>query len=130
MSNMDAIVQWATILSPIIAVLVAVWVVISSKKDTDKQIESIKTLSKLHVEVLLTEIDMDMQKSLIIIKQAEEERQEMRQIMDIHMLDFRDLAWQDYKAKTPERNLKYTKAYFQELSQIKNKLTKIKEEIN
>ena len=52
----DTTVQWATILSPIIAVLVAVWVVVSSKKDTDKQIESIKALSKLQIEILATEI--------------------------------------------------------------------------
>ena len=56
---MDTIVQWATILSPIIAVLVAVWVVISSKKDTDKQIESIKALSKLQIEILATQIEME-----------------------------------------------------------------------
>ena len=54
---MDVIVQWATILSPIIAVLIAWWMSRSSAKDTakqiaaleentTKQIESIKELSK------------------------------------------------------------------------------------
>lgn len=42
---MDIVVQWATILSPIIAVVIAVWAKISSAKDTKKQVESIKELS-------------------------------------------------------------------------------------
>ena len=37
---MNVIVQWATILSPIIAVLIAWWMSKSSKEDTAKQIES------------------------------------------------------------------------------------------
>lgn len=36
---MDTIVQWATILSPIIAVIIAVWASRKSAKDTAKQIE-------------------------------------------------------------------------------------------
>ncbi len=42
----DVIVQWATILSPIIAVGIAVWTGRKSDKDVQRQIESIKALSK------------------------------------------------------------------------------------
>ena len=80
MSNMDIIVQWATILSPIIAVLIAWWTVRSSAKDTakkisaleestreqisaleastTKQVESVKELTKIQIElsILQTEI--------------------------------------------------------------------------
>ena len=45
MSNMDIIVhivQWATILSPIIAVLIAWWTVWSSSKDTAKKIATLE----------------------------------------------------------------------------------------
>ena len=59
---MDVIVQWATILSPIIAVLIAWWMSRSSAKDTAKQIaaleesttkqvESIKELARLQIEI-------------------------------------------------------------------------------
>lgn len=64
---MDVIVQWATILSPIIAVLIAWWMSRNSAKDTakqiaaleestSKQIESVKKLARIQIE--LTSIQM------------------------------------------------------------------------
>ncbi len=59
---MNTIVQWATLLSPIIAVLIAIWASRSSAKDTAKklvaleestkiQVESIKELTKIQIEI-------------------------------------------------------------------------------
>lgn len=80
--NMDIVVQWVTILSPIIAVLIAWWTVRSSAKDTakkitaleestkeqiaaleestKKQVESVKELTNIQIElsVLQTEIQL------------------------------------------------------------------------
>lgn len=80
--NMDIVVQWVTILSPIIAVLIAWWTVWSSSKDTakkitaleestkeqiaalegstTKQVESVKELTNIQIElsVLQTEIQL------------------------------------------------------------------------
>lgn len=68
---MDTIVQWATILSPIIAVVIAIWASRSSAKDTarqitaleestTKQIDSIKELAILQLEISLKQIDKDL----------------------------------------------------------------------
>lgn len=127
---MDTIVQWATILSPIIAVLVAVWVVISSKKDTDKQIESIKALSKLQIEILATEIEMETIKNKIIAQQANQESAELSRIMDCNQIDIREIAIRDFEARKPERNRKYVNAYLQELNRLNEKLAQIKKQIN
>jgi len=59
---MNTIVQWATLLSPIIAVLIAIWASRSSAKDTAKklvaieestkiQVESVKELTKIQIEI-------------------------------------------------------------------------------
>lgn len=67
---MDTLVQWATILSPIIAVLLAWWTSRSSAKDTAKQIaaleastnrqiESIKSLAKIQIELSSIQIDKE-----------------------------------------------------------------------
>lgn len=127
---MDTIVQWATILSPIIAVLVAVWVVISSKKDTDKQIESIKALSKLQIEILATQIEMESVRNRIIAQQTEEERMELNKIGSIFHIQAHELALRDFEEKQPERNLKYTKTYLQELNRLNEKLVQLKKQIN
>lgn len=52
MSNMDIIVQWATILSPIIAVLIAWWTVRSSAKDTAKKISSLEESTREQISAL------------------------------------------------------------------------------
>ena len=68
---MDTIVQWATILSPIIAVVIAIWASRSSEKSTaeklfaleestTKQVESVKELTKIQIEVT----KMQLQKEL------------------------------------------------------------------
>jgi hypothetical protein len=67
---MDVIVQWATILSPIVAIVVAIWISKKSAKDTAKQvaaieestakqIESIKKLSILQAEITSIQLDME-----------------------------------------------------------------------
>ena len=52
MSNMDIIVQWATILSPIIAVLIAWWTVRSSAKDTAKKISKLEESTREQIAAL------------------------------------------------------------------------------
>lgn len=47
---MNTIVQWATILSPIIAVIIAVWASRKSAKDTAKQIAAIEESTKKQME--------------------------------------------------------------------------------
>lgn len=47
---MNAIVQWATILSPIIAVIIAVWASRKSAKDTARQIAAVEESTKKQIE--------------------------------------------------------------------------------
>lgn len=68
---MDTIVQWATILSPIIAVLLAWWTSKSSAKNTakklvaleestTKQVEGVKELTKIQIEVTKIQLQKDL----------------------------------------------------------------------
>jgi len=71
---METIVQWATILSPIIAVLIA-WLMIKSsandtatkiaalEESTNKQIESIKKLTEIQLNIKLLEIQKDLEEA-------------------------------------------------------------------
>ena len=71
MNEMSNIVQWATILSPVIAVFIAVWTIRKSAKDTDKkikaldkstqeQVNNIKKLSILQAEITSLHLDMEL----------------------------------------------------------------------
>ncbi len=140
-SIMDTIVQWATILSPIVAVVLA-WLTSRSsakattrqiaimQENTEKEINILKELAELQIEALSLEIEMEMTKNRIVVQQAAEERSDMKRILDIHLLDFRDLALQEYRGKQPERDHKYLTAYLNELERLNKKLSQIKQQFN
>ena len=67
---MDLIVKWSSILSPLIAVIIAVWSGISSRKatakqlsaikeSTTKQVESVKELTKIQIKLSLLQMEKD-----------------------------------------------------------------------
>ena len=137
---MEYIVQWATILSPIIAVGLAWWAVRSSSKDTDKKIAAIKEssereinqlkeLAQLEVEALTLKLDMELIQRQLMAQQAEEERKGMEQIMNIPHLTFQELGKRDFESKQPERNLKYTKDFIQELKKLSERLEGLKKQL-
>lgn len=70
--NMEAIVQWATILSPVVAVLLAWWTSKSSIRATKKQIASIKELEKMQINLLQLQLDKELSESHIRYSQASE----------------------------------------------------------
>ena len=57
---MDTIVQWATILSPIIAVIIAVWASRSGSRDSAKQIAAVKELTKVQLELTKLKLDKEL----------------------------------------------------------------------
>lgn len=137
---MEYIVQWATILSPIIAVGLAWWAVRSSSKDTDKKIAAIKKssereinqlkeLAQLEMKALTLKLDMELIQRQLMAQQAEEERKGMEQIMNIPHLTFQELGKRDFESKQPERNLKYTKAFIQELEKLSERLNALKKQL-
>lgn len=138
--SMEYIVQWATILSPIIAVGLAWWALRSSSKDTNKKIAAIKKssereinqlkeLAQLEVEALTLKLDMELIQRQLMAQQAEEERKGMEQIMNIPHLTFQELGKRDFESKQPERNLKYTKAFIQELEKLSERLNALKKQL-
>lgn len=81
--DMDLIVKWSSIISPLIAVIIAVWSGISSRKatakqlsaikeSTTKQVESIKELAKIQTKIAALQLD----------KEAWEARHRWRQVSE------------------------------------------------
>ena len=70
---MCTIVQWATILSPIIAVLLAWWTCRSSAKESAKQISALKRIAVLQIETSLLEMEYEFLKAETSMKEYKEE---------------------------------------------------------
>lgn len=52
-------VEWSTILSPIIAVLIAVVMIRYNNKDTRKLVSEIRLIAKIHVEMSVKRLELD-----------------------------------------------------------------------
>ena len=57
---MKIIVQWATIISPIIAVLLARWTSRRGARDASKMIKSVKELTKVQIEVTKVQLSKEL----------------------------------------------------------------------
>lgn len=129
----DTIVQWATILSPIIAVLIAVWVTICSKKDTDKQIESIKALSRQQIDASIKQVELEIEKNLFYAKQA---KQEWEEIYDInhsgmaHIVEAKKIMMERFHENKPERDYKLYCQFIKDLEGIKQGLVSNKNKMS
>lgn len=132
----NTIVQWATILSPIIAVVIAWWTSRKSAKDTEKkiaaieesttkQIESVKELSRLTIEAAVKQVELECGKYLYIAKQAQQEKEGIEQILNsgmAHMSQWKEGAMRGFQEKKPERDYELTLKFIKELEKFKQRL--------
>lgn len=141
---MDAIVQWATILSPIIAVLIAWWMSRSSAKDTAKQIaaleesttkqvESIKTLSKQMIDASIKQVELEIEKNLFLAKQAKQEWEEIDKINNgglSNIVEWKNEMMKRFQEGKPERDYHLYSKFAKELKVIKKCLEANKLKLN
>lgn len=141
---MDAIVQWATILSPIIAVLIAWWMSRSSAKDTAKQIaaleesttkqvESIKALSKQQIDASIKQVELEIEKNLFLATQAKQEWEGIQNINNgglSHISEWRNGVMKQFQEQKPERDYHLYCKFIKDLEAIKNGLLANKKKLD
>lgn len=141
---MDAtIVQWATILSPIISVVVALFVSWANSRDvkkqigavkelscqtidnTSKEVESIKQLSKLQIEASIKQVELEIAKYQLLAKQAQQEVEKIESINTSVLAcqpAFRENVMGQFKEGKPQRDLRLYSEFIQRLNSIKTGL--------
>lgn len=62
MTTFEMITQWATILSPVIAVIIAIWTYRDSKESTRKQVMAMRIVCRQQINVQLTMLEIELQK--------------------------------------------------------------------
>lgn len=140
---MEVIVQWACILSPIIAVVLAIWASRSSAKDTamqiaaleestNKQIESVKDLSRQLVDVTIKQVEVEIEKNLFFAKQAKQEAEGIRKINDSGLASqtlWKENVMREYQEKKPERDYQLYSEFIKDLKTIKQTLVVTKKKM-
>lgn len=140
---MTIVVQWAAILSPIIAVLIAWWMSRNSAKDTakqiaaledstNKQIESIKSLSRQMIESSINQVELEIEKNLLLAKQAQQEWEGIKSIKEdgIPSIEWQNLVMKDFHDKKPERDYELYSKFIKDLESIKKGLVDSKKKMS
>jgi len=141
---MSILVLITSVIGWIITIGVAVYTVRSSSKDTDKkiaaieestkkQVESIKALQTQQIEASIKQVELEIEKNLLLAKQA---KQEWEGIKDINNSSFayhaqaKELAMQEFQEKKPQRDYNLYCKFIEELTSIKQGLMSYKRTIN
>ena len=144
---MNTFVQWATIVSPIIAVAIAALTCWLNARDVKKQVESVKELSqqtidntlkevesirklaKLQIEASINQVELEIQKYRLLAEQA---RQDAKGIDDINNSglafseDFRNGMIKKHIEEKPQRDFQLYEGFIQRLDVISKRLKEIK----
>ena len=141
---MNVIVQWATILSPIIAVFIAWWMSRSSAKDTakqiaaleestTKQIESIKQLARLQMDASIKQVELEIEKNLFLANQAQQEMEGIRNINQsgmAHISAWKDGVTRQWYENKPKRDYHLYNKFINDLKDIRKGLESNKKKLN
>ncbi|MBR4135298.1 MAG: hypothetical protein IKU03_02670 [Bacteroidales bacterium] len=141
---MDTIVQWTTIFSPIIAVLLAIWMVWSSNRDTAKQIDSIKEstsrqierikdLSRQMIEASIKQVELEIEKTLLLARQAQQEWEGVKEInkSEMNLYEYWHKGqMRDYQEQKPQRDYQLYSSFVKKLEVIKKNLEANKKGLN
>lgn len=108
---METIEQWATILSPIIAVAIAAWMVHKSSKDTRKQMQALKNLSIMQISNTLDMLEMELYKFSLGKEEDKSElktlQHEMNQLRREWKPDSKEMTRLQNKIEKLSKNVQY-----------------------
>lgn len=114
----------------------AIWIAIkssrSTSKDATRQIENIKQLSKIQIETSIKQMEVEIQKNLLLAKQAQEELDKINSINSSPLagqIDWRREMLRRNTEEKPKKDLDFYRSYINDLKEICHSLTKLKKEL-
>lgn len=144
--DMDLIVKWSSILSPLIAVIIAVWSGISSRKatakqlsaikdSTTKQVESVKELTRQQFQITKIQLEKELTNARYQYALIAEEVDNARKINSSMLGTFHNEFTKEERAKREkEMNLSSKEDYYsKQISLLEGslkKLNKLMEEVD
>ena len=134
----------AVIMALIVPIGIAIWTVRSSAKDTakqiaaleestTKQIESIKELARLQMDATIKQVELEIEKNVLLAKQAQQEWKGIEEINNsgmAHMLEWREEITRRFKDKKPERDYHLYSQFIKDLEIIKQGLEANKKKLD
>ncbi|MBQ8116405.1 MAG: hypothetical protein IJ145_09850 [Prevotella sp.] len=112
---MNELATWANILSPIIAVLIAIWVNHKSAKDTRKQIQGLKNLCIMQISNTLDMLEVELYKFTIGKEEDNSElkmlHEELLKLRESENANRHDIARLEHKMRQLNRSARYKNSF-------------------
>ena len=126
----------AILIALIVPIVVAIWTVRSSAKDTAKQIaaleesttkqvESIKALSKQQIDATIKQVELEIEKNLLFATQAKQEWEGIQKINSSslsHIAEWKNGVMKQFQEQKPERDYHLYCKFIKDLEAIKQSL--------
>jgi len=90
MTTFEMVTQWATILSPIVAVVIAIWTYCDNRKSMRKQTDAWRIMCRQQINVQLTMLEIELQKNAL--KRSEDNDEIIQLSREISNLSQSDTA--------------------------------------
>ncbi len=122
-----------SLLFSIIAILIAIYSSRQTSKDATRQIESIKQLSKMQLEMTIKQVEIEMQKNILLARQAQEEWESIQEINNsgmAHIVQWRNEILRQHKERKPQKDCTFYRSYIKDLENIHFNLTELKKKLN
>ena len=121
------------ILLSVVAIAIAIYSSKQTSKDATRQIESIKQLSKLQLEIAIKQVEIEIQKNRLLAQQAQEEWKDIQDVNNSrlsHQIEWRNEMLREKKERKPQRDFHLYSLYIKNLDEICSDLTLLKKKLN
>ena len=117
----------------IVAIIIAIWSSRQTSKEAARQIASIKELSKIQIETTVKQIDLEIQKNLLLAKQAQQEWNGINNIENSDMsfqVQYREEMERRFQVEKPKRDYLLYRDFSENLKGIRKSVTAIQERLS
>jgi len=126
----EIFVAIANVLLSVVAIIIAIRSSRKTSQDATRQIESIKQLSKIQVEVMRVKIESEVQKNKLLTQQAREEWQKIENIRKPQFgRTYEDEERRKLAEERPRKQIEFYDTCIQNLNEISRKLAKLEEKL-
>ena len=117
----------------VITIGIAIYTARSSAKDTAKQIASIKELSRIQIEASIKQVELEIEKNLLLATQAKQEWEGIQNINSgglSHIAEWKNGVMKQFQEQKPERDYHLYCKFIKDLEAIKNGLLANKKKLD
>ena len=122
-----------SLLLSFIAILIAIYSSRQTSKDATRQIESIKQLSKLQIETTIKQVEIEIQKNILLARQSQEEWESIQEINNSGLAfqaQWHSEMLRQHKERKPQKDINFYSSYIKDLESVRFNLTELKKKLN